>query len=144
MNKHAARPARPGRAVARARRRRGAKGAIQSGPNAPSLPDDVRAEVKALRSEFREEICELRAVLLVLLRPPAPAHLSESPDDVEHFISVAEAARLARVSKQTIINWIEAHGVGRYHEPIYLVDRRLLRAYLLKRGGKLPPELVEL
>ena len=96
--------------------------------------DGVRNELAALTAE----VSALRALIerIATAEPPTPQ------DDGEHYISVAEAARLARVSTQTIRNWIDQHNIGRYCEPIYLVDRRLLRDHLIRRGGKLPPELI--
>jgi hypothetical protein len=58
------------------------------------------------------------------------------------LIPVAEAARLAKVTPQTVRTWIDDHKIGRFFNPVYLVDRRLLRDHLIRRGGKLPPELI--
>jgi hypothetical protein len=63
--------------------------------------DPARA-LESLRAEFHEEICELRAILLQRL-PAAPEPTQVDADD---FISVAEAARLAVVSKQAVRDWI--------------------------------------
>ena len=87
--------------------------------------DELAAEVAALQQTV---------ALLVAERPPAPA-----PDsDATRFISVTEAARLAGVSTQSIRNWIDRYSIGRFINPAYLVDRRLLREHLIRHRGKLP------
>jgi hypothetical protein len=65
-----------------------------------------------------------------------------APDsDAKRFIAVSEAARLAQVSTQSVRNWIDRYGIGRFVDPAYLADRRLLREHLIRHRGKLPPEL---
>ena len=81
------------------------------------------------------EVAQLRQVIEERLAAPAPM------GDAESLISVTAAAELAQVTTQTIRNWVDRHGIGRFVDPVYLVDRRLLRDHLIRRGGKLPPEL---
>jgi hypothetical protein len=83
------------------------------------------------------EVARLRQVIEERLASPV------SPNgEVESLIPVTEAARMAKVTPQSIRNWIDLHGIGRFVAPVYLVDRRLLRDHLIRRGGKLPPELI--
>lgn len=86
-------------------------------------------------AELEAEVGRLRQAIAERLPAPAP------DSDATHFITVAEAARLAGVSAQTIRNWIERYGIGRFFDPVYLVDRRLLRDHLIRHKGRLPPEL---
>jgi hypothetical protein len=93
------------------------------------------ASVAAQRLDVLEaEVARLRRVIEERPASPAPQ------DDGEHYISVAEAARLARVTTQTVRNWIDKFAIGRFVDPVYLVDRRLLRDHLIRHRGKLPPE----
>ena len=92
----------------------------------------MRASAAQRIDALEAEVARLRQVIEAR---PAP------DSDARHFIAVAEAARLAGVSTQSVRNWIERHGIGRFFDPVYLVDRRLLRDHLIRQRGKLPPEL---
>jgi hypothetical protein len=83
------------------------------------------------------ELAALRQTVERLVASPVPLK-----GGAESLISVTEAARLARVTTQTIRNWADRHGIGRFVDPVYMVDRRLLRDHLIRRGGRLPLELI--
>jgi hypothetical protein len=84
--------------------------------------EGLRADLAALHNKVDK--------ILERLAPPS----EPSPDDA---LSVAQAAELAGVSEVTIRTWIARHGVGEYHEAFlaYVVSRRRLREYLIRRGG---------
>ena len=106
--------------------------------NGNMFPGMVAAEIAALRAEVIASgmlVRELRRELHAAITPRP-----EPEAGVGHLISVAEASKLSRVSPQTIRNWAD-HGIGKFVANHYLVDKRLLRAHLVKRGGRLPAEL---
>ena len=87
--------------------------------------------------QLTAQVAALQQTVDRLVASPAPTN-----GEAECLIPVAEAARLAKVTPQTVRNWIDDHGIGRFFDPVYLVDRRLLRDHLIRRGGKLPLELI--
>jgi hypothetical protein len=97
----------------------------------------MRTKADQRVDQLETEVARLRQVIEDRLASPVPPN-----GEAESLIPVTEAARLAGVSTQTIRNWIDRHGIGRFFDPVYLVDRRLLRDHLIRRGGKLPPELI--
>jgi hypothetical protein len=95
----------------------------------------MKASAAQRIDELAAEVAQLRQTVERLAAAPPNG-------EAECLIPVAEAARLARVTPQTVRTWIDTHSMGRFFAPVYLVDRRLLRDHLLRRGGKLPPELI--
>jgi len=102
-----------------------------SRPAARARPRDDRmaAEVARLASQVA------RLVEVVEARLPAPEPVED--DDDAGDVSVAEAARLAGRSTQTLRRWCDDFGVGKYSDAAgcYLVCRAKLRAHLVGRYG---------
>jgi len=96
----------------------------------------MRASAAQRIEELAAEVAELRQTVERLAAAPVPPN-----GDAESLISVTAAAELAEVTTQTIRNWVDRYGIGRFIDPAYLVDRRLLREHLIRHRGKLPSAL---
>jgi hypothetical protein len=102
-----------------------------------ALRDAMAREVAAMRAEFREEMCEMRALLLHRLPAPAPVEDGDA-------IGVVDAAELALRSPATLRRLIDSGApIGRFDHATgrYVCSKRGLRDYFIGRFGKAPPGL---